>query len=1030
MGEDDSHIGSEKASTYDGNCSGNADEGYDVGGDYPANQSCNQFVESSEQTYDGGCAGHTDEGFGAGGDYPENQSCHQWVDSSSDATFDGGCAASYDWNQSCSQGERLDGTYDGHCAGGEDEDYGVGGDYSENQRCNQFVISGKWRHSIYVRTHTVHTQNYKHTITTHTDRHTVRTKPYLPYTEDLPDDGHYDFSYNSYVSISGRVYDLTDARGYSSATVATCNGSVGNATTDAKGSFGFDILRNSAFCLRDPGYKYDTSPNDAINTHNAIDGPDINQDHAPGRNPLSQAWLLGNTYEGQLATANAGDYNFDYTRPDVQIRQSVDAGTNDVKPGQTLKYTVTAGNIKSKTYNYRFEDFIPQNIDPDTVKIVSAQYNGHDVGASIVDGEQAPYDCGACIAPDSPKRVMVDLSEFEGADSLQVVWTGKVRDADHIGSYPNQYGYCANPSNWSIRGDNGNHNDDYLGPQGGRNGSSCENYYSGLQAVTNYARESYHWSSGYTPGFSGWGILSDASTADNRGGNHTTANINPIPGGIRCIEKTTDAEQSVNSIQMPGCLENYGFNYVFSTDGSVAGGLKYHTAGFRIQLLPDLTAGPVEYSVADKSIDVTGASNAAAMEPPIRLAAPDDGNASPQKNHTYANNILSWGNEVSIPQRWPQSSDPNVDTPNNFTYTYTATFDRPSGYNGTTPIYPPTFNNWATACYYQYWLDNHPATCVRSNVLHFTSVGVTRPFFTTAEGGVHVGGGPQGACSQGAPAPSGSNFQLRDNVGGQGWFVVSSAGSIDSGPNVGFDSISGSARQNYTMVCRPDLATDALNLLHRPAPNQYQGPSMTSYAGGGSSSAPDPDSHNDGRIVALPSGSHTFTLGSDSQASYISKRWTLYVDGDLYIANNVNYHDQQQGLSNLASLGVIVTGNIYIDPRVTHLDGAYYAHGLINTCATSYTNTVRYVDSQNTVHGGISPAQCKSRLQVNGLFMAHEYRFNRGYTTDPDGTIHPAETISMGDTGNRLFLATPPAFSTLALQFNPAQYGGERRPRY
>jgi len=96
---------------------------------------------------------------------------------------------------------------------------------------------------------------------------------------------------------------------------------------------------------------------------------------------------------------------------------------------------------------------------------------------------------------------------------------------------------------------------------------------------------------------------------------------------------------------------------------------------------------------------------------------------------------------------------------------------------------------------------------------------------------------------------------------------------------------------------------------------------------------------------------------------------TIIVRGDLHVKGNQYYQlTSVNSLKKLASIGWIVIknddgggGNIYIDPNVTKVVGSYFAEGTINT-------------------GTKGEGQIDKPLEVQGLMVAHEFKFQRNYS--------------------------------------------------
>ena len=146
---------------------------------------------------------------------------------------------------------------------------------------------------------------------------------------------------------------------------------------------------------------------------------------------------------------------------------------------------------------------------------------------------------------------------------------------------------------------------------------------------------------------------------------------------------------------------------------------------------------------------------------------------------------------------------------------------------------------------------------------------------------------------------------------------------------------------------------------------------------------------------------------------------TIFVDGDVYISNDIYYDtagwtwDPNTRSTNVPSFYLIVRGTIDVDPNVRNLDGVYVAlpkssggGGVIRTC------------SQSPSGGPINPASnlfsaCSKALTVHGAFIAQDVLMDRSYQSIRYGT--PGENIWGGpqnaaevyDFGPELFLGNP-----------------------
>lgn len=119
-----------------------------------------------------------------------------------------------------------------------------------------------------------------------------------------------------------------------------------------------------------------------------------------------------------------------------------------------------------------------------------------------------------------------------------------------------------------------------------------------------------------------------------------------------------------------------------------------------------------------------------------------------------------------------------------------------------------------------------------------------------------------------------------------------------------------------------------------------------------------------------------------------ARHHTVYVDGDVFILNNIVYRtDYSGGIGTIPSFTLVVKGNIYVDNDVTQLDGLYIAQpadgrantGRIYTCAREEIGNAPVVDGSGMFgHCGAANNSSPSRqLTVNGAFIAEKVVLNR-----------------------------------------------------
>lgn len=130
----------------------------------------------------------------------------------------------------------------------------------------------------------------------------------------------------------------------------------------------------------------------------------------------------------------------------------------------------------------------------------------------------------------------------------------------------------------------------------------------------------------------------------------------------------------------------------------------------------------------------------------------------------------------------------------------------------------------------------------------------------------------------------------------------------------------------------------------------------------------------------------------------------IYVRGNVYITGNIVFSGGSSGYAGLAAIpsySIVVTGNIYIAPGVTQLDGFYIAqptnaaatNGVIYTCAPAPFTSAAL--DRNLL------ANCGTALTVNGSFIGRQVWLLRA-----SGSVSgaPAETFNYSP---ELWLSAP-----------------------
>ncbi|TAK89032.1 DUF11 domain-containing protein [Patescibacteria group bacterium] len=869
----------------------------------------------------------------------------------------------------------------------------------------------------------------------------------------------------------------------------TVQGQATSSTTNAtgKGLGGIPITYNRN-CDLDPAHNQTATTNSAgvyqfdttVGQNTCLSPPGSTSSGGTNYNSPSPSSYLGNSVNACIINP-CGGFNFVYEpiaqNPGITKTASPGTGTS-VKPGDRIDYTVTlTNNLDANLPNVRFDDWVPlnmrQNIAIDGIDLAT---NNGPTGTERPGGWSAnPYGTGLGVCPslgtplvygdgspthlasascatsvggvNSPPRIAFQLSKMPAYSTLTIRWHGFVKQAKDVGVYMSTStgNYCTTTrfyqGAWWLGVDHPEYGADFSQPGVY---AGCENKSVGLQGVTNWAAVQMNNNSA---------ISSLASDPPSSSLSNNT--YHPIPGAVSCVSKSALAEFDPNGTSAGSACGIPYQSYIWSERTDLP---SYSQAIMKIRAFPDLTAGPIEYYVRDQA--TSGLStNMSAMA----------GGYQPDRNYNYSagddnpGGLLRWG--ITCLQRWPENNCAAAATP-------LESFDTPEyrfrvAFNNSNNLpYGSVISNNARVCWKEYWLSpvpsGYPESCATSNTVDFRRVKIDQPFYDTALGGIQAGGGVSANTAGPCTLDSIGDYTLKNNPSGgrgNGWFMVS---TVDPDGPINLDSLSGITASGPTAAqCRPDLAQRSESLLVRPG-GAYRGPARSSFSGSDTSL---PDINNKIMTFNSPSPGSRFVLGSNtalngsgltngsvgsSSDTVINKRWTLYVDGDLYIAGNVRYQDADGNKFGVSpSFGVVVTGNIYVDPAVTRLDGYYYAQGrtltggTINTCSAQVTPPVTagtniktlsrgykvdgVADLQIPPTAGYSVTQCSNNLRVNGIMFGRSFRFNRVPKSAPDQPSIKSEEIVFS---NRLILATPPAFSDLAAQYVRTNYQGERQPRF
>lgn len=144
------------------------------------------------------------------------------------------------------------------------------------------------------------------------------------------------------------------------------------------------------------------------------------------------------------------------------------------------------------------------------------------------------------------------------------------------------------------------------------------------------------------------------------------------------------------------------------------------------------------------------------------------------------------------------------------------------------------------------------------------------------------------------------------------------------------------------------------------------------------------------------------------------RRVTVFIDGNLYINNNIRYN--LDTVNNIPKFTVVVRGSIYIGPEVTELNGFYIAQPLpqcasgVSPCSnnpvTGDTGIIWTCHPNNTdpVNYEYPVSNCHRKLTINGSLTAKQVNFLRIGSNDTadvaNATTADDNLLSAINTGN------------------------------
>lgn len=720
------------------------------------------------------------------------------------------------------------------------------------------------------------------------------------------------------------------------------------------------------------------------------------------------------TYTNITCDTDCGGYDFTYDpQPTHPITTKAVSGVsnntctavpNCVSPGSRIDYTIVAKNITDANLrDVIIDDPKPLNMVPGSVLIDSVQfdtYTGNDVPgrpygwavsstSGLCFGTNNPFvygypisgqlinsafQCGYGNSPNNQPNVYVHFNVMPAYSVVTIKLHGTVKAAPDIGVYPMWTTYATCADNGYFPGG---------GTLSGGRIKQCEDKTNGFQGVSN-------WAAGVTRG--SWILPINYNNWPAPGGlpAFTAIQYNPIPGRLACAPgKYADGDHAdptgPGSVSIcnstSGSTVTKDQNYLYVPERSDQN--KYTV---NLQLFRDTSLGPIDFSVYDQSLG-------GGLNPPIYTSQPEMSGGTSQAYNAGARQPV-----------WTGFAD---GTGNDAQYlSFLAHFDGAGG-----PGVGGSVPNKGQVCITETWSIGHPLSCLDTNTINFKRYRIDNPVVNTTGGDVHAGaGGGSALCAKkGNANPTTTVYNNTVTVGD--YFVTSTGDQGSRSRNVS------SPGGTVGVIYKPNMCQSAENYPVGQTINAGD-----AVLAGNIESA---KGISDGRLLKeTPPSPGALTLGDGSQIN-ISQRWTLYVRGDLYIKSNIRYAAPARSGSvsreeTHPSFGVIVDGNIYIDPSVSRIDGFYVASGLTNTCATYAGGSVTTL-AQNA-GPGLSVAQCKANtLTVGGSMYANTFRFNR------TAVGSSAEQV---DFSNRLFTATPPAFNSLKVATQLSQYLIEPLPRY
>ena len=164
----------------------------------------------------------------------------------------------------------------------------------------------------------------------------------------------------------------------------------------------------------------------------------------------------------------------------------------------------------------------------------------------------------------------------------------------------------------------------------------------------------------------------------------------------------------------------------------------------------------------------------------------------------------------------------------------------------------------------------------------------------------------------------------------------------------------------------------------------------------------------------------------------IDDQYTLYVDGDLTIRNNIRYPNTTFGsIADIPQFRVVVRGNIYIDDDVEHLEGTYIAipnddgagnpiDGAVYTCAPVIGAAPTQSQLENIC---VNADQLRffGAVVANRIFLHRLDGTTNNAATRPDYNQAPDNSLNI-DVAGEVFIESP--LHWLVLPFDDGSTSG------